>query len=136
MSVHKMKAFKDDKNKIKLHRIKERKLNNCPLESSISPLASAEFEGQERFNLLFSLTSEGTWVGVKSHNFFIESGVLPLQWNHFCFAHSYPKRSVQVVQNGRIVLDVGGEDVFDGQFMGRGEPSAHVTLQPYPVSQN
>ena len=78
-------------------------------------------EVNENFHLSLSVTSEGFWAGVKSHNFFSTpssaSSVVPLEWNSLCFAHGTRDGSAVIVHNGEVVMEVEAFELFD-----RGRP--------------
>ena len=75
----------------------------------------------EESALIFAITTEGPWVGIKNHNFPNSNIVLPMEWNHFCFAYNNRNKSAIMVQNGRVVLNVSSYEPFDSRPFRRGK---------------
>ncbi|TRY69294.1 hypothetical protein TCAL_12577, partial [Tigriopus californicus] len=72
-------------------------------------------EGHEEFDLILAITTNGPWVGIKNHNFVTKGKVLPLEWNHFCFAYDGEHNSAVMVQNGQVILNITNHASFDRQ---------------------
>ena len=94
----------------------------------------------EESALIFAVTTEGPWVGIKNHNFINSNIVLPMEWNHFCLAYNNRNKSAVMVQNGRVVLNVSNYEPFDSRPFKKG---THTHIKkfffwggepPYPQS--
>jgi len=70
---------------------------------------------QERFHLLLATTAEGAWAGIKGHTILVPMLATPRRWTSFCFAHSGPRRSATAAVDGKIVLDIVDDKMFEGK---------------------